>query len=92
MNMRKGGRQHASAADLLYLGADHAGFAQKEELKKFLAAQGVLVFDIGAHAYDASDDFPDSARKLARLVASNKRRRGILLCGSGQGCVSPQTK
>lgn len=87
--MRKADRQHVNAAETLTIGADHAGFAQKEALKRFLTARGVPVNDIGAHAYDAADDFPDIARTLARLVARSKRNRGILLCGSGQGmCIA----
>ncbi len=67
------------------IGADHGGF----ELKKTLAAQlkqaGHEVVDVGAHTYDASDDYPDFSRLVAEAVASGQAERGLLVCGSGVG-------
>ena len=67
------------------LGADHAGY----ELKKFLAdritALGHQVVDLGAHEYDALDDYPDFAAKVAHAVANGEVERGVLVCGSGLG-------
>lgn len=67
------------------LGADHRGFALKEDLKVFLTAQGHAVEDVGAHVLDKDDDYPDFAYAAALLVAQGKAERGILLCGSGMG-------
>lgn len=74
---------------MLYIGADHGGFHAKEKLKKFFKKNTISFTDIGAHTYDAGDDFPEIAQALARAVAKNTRHRGILLCGSGQGvCIA----
>ena len=67
------------------LGADHRGFALKEDLRVWLEAQGHLVEDVGAHTLDKNDDYPDFAYTVALLVAEGKAERGILLCGSGMG-------
>jgi len=67
------------------LGADHRGFALKEDLKVFLVAQGHEVEDVGAHVLDTEDDYPDFAYAVALLVGEKKAERGILLCGSGMG-------
>ncbi|MCB8919341.1 MAG: RpiB/LacA/LacB family sugar-phosphate isomerase [Ardenticatenaceae bacterium] len=67
------------------IGADHAGWALKELLKPELLAAGYEVIDVGAHAYDREDDYPDSAAAVARLVAAGQAEKGILACGSGVG-------
>ena len=70
------------------LGADHRGFALKEDLKMFLEAAGYNVDDVGAHSLDSSDDYPDFAHMVGAKVASEKESRGIVVCGSGEGvCV-----
>jgi ribose 5-phosphate isomerase B len=43
------------------------------------------VADLGAHAHDPSDDYPDFARAVAEAVAGGRAERGILVCGSGVG-------
>lgn len=74
---------------MVFLGADHAGFAAKDKLIKYLVRQGIAHTDLGAHAYDAHDDYPDFAKTVAKKVASSQTARGILLCGSGQGvCIA----
>lgn len=72
----------------LYIAADHAGFALKESLKKYLAEQKMSVVDLGAPTLDEKDDYPVYAQALAKKVAQEKNARGILICGSGQGvCI-----
>ncbi len=71
----------------VHIGADHAGFALKEHLKKFLQKKGYTVRDLGAHKLIKGDDYPDYAAKVARAV--QKRGKGILVCGSAEGiCVA----
>lgn len=73
---------------MLYIAADHAGFHAKEKLKHILTSQRIAVKDLGAFNYKKDDDYPDFARLLARAVARDKKHRGILICGSGQGmCI-----
>ena len=71
----------------VYIGADHAGFALKESLKKALSKQ-FEVKDLGAHKLQKDDDYPDIAAKVARTVVKRKTK-GILLCGSAEGiCIA----
>lgn len=73
---------------MLYIAADHAGFALKEALKKYLVEQKIKHVDLGATALNESDDYPIYAQTLAKKVAQEKNARGILICGSGQGvCI-----
>jgi len=41
--------------------------------------------DLGAHSYDALDDYPDFAERVGRAVAAHEVDRGVLICGSGVG-------
>jgi len=71
----------------VYIGADHAGFALKEQLKKFLKKKGYTVKDLGAHKLIKGDDYPDYAAKVAKAV--QKGGKGILICGSAEGvCIA----
>ncbi|MFC2042174.1 RpiB/LacA/LacB family sugar-phosphate isomerase [Chloroflexota bacterium] len=70
------------------LGADHGGFALKNEMAGRLR-QEYEVIDLGAHQLDPDDDYPDFSLAVARAVASGKAQRGILICGSEVGaCVA----
>jgi ribose 5-phosphate isomerase B len=68
----------------IIIGADHAGFPLKEELKPFLAEMGLAVTDIGTDS-DRPADYPDYAAQAADAVSSGIFTRGILICGSGIG-------
>ena len=71
---------------IIYIGADHRGFALKENIKRALAADGREVIDVGAATLDPGDDYPDIARALAEKVAAGGAEvRGIVICGSGFG-------
>lgn len=71
------------------IGADHAGFALKETLKAYLVEAGFDLVDLGAHAYDRTDDYPDFSVAVAEAVVTEKDARGILVCGSGVGaCIA----
>jgi RpiB/LacA/LacB family sugar-phosphate isomerase len=67
------------------IGADHAGFALKQELAAYLKGQGHEVCDAGAHRPDPNDDYPDYAQKAAEAIAKGQAERGVLICGSGVG-------
>ena len=70
------------------IGADHAGFALKQQLRDHLAAAGHDVADHGTHT-ETSCDYPDLAASVAHAVASGAADRGILVCGSGVGmCIA----
>ena len=76
----------------LAIGADHAGFELKETLKGELQKMGHEVEDLGAHKYDALDDYPDSAEAVAVAVADGKAERGLVICGSGVGAAIAANK
>ena len=67
------------------VGADHNGYALKQTIAELLKSMGHEVSDVGAHAIDPLDDYPDFAGALARTVASGEAERGIMVCGSGVG-------
>lgn len=69
----------------IVMGSDHAGFELKNELKQVVESLGHEVNDVGALEYDAQDDYPDFAEKLATELIEERADRGILLCGSGIG-------
>ena len=67
------------------IGADHGGYALKDELKGFVESLGHEVIDAGAHELDPADDFPDFTKVVAESVVSSEAQRGIMICGSGVG-------
>lgn len=67
------------------IGADHAGFSLKSELKKHIENMGHEVEDIGTFSGEQSVDYPDWARKVTDQVCSGKADRGVLICGTGIG-------
>ncbi len=76
----------------IYIGADHRGFALKEYVRNYLAAEGRAVEDCGNNVHDDSDDYPDFARVVADRVANEAGAKGILLCGSGNGVAITANK
>ncbi len=66
------------------IGTDHAGYQMKERLKQELVRLGYQPKDLGANSAEPVD-YPDYAHPVAEMVEQGEARRGILLCGSGQG-------
>lgn len=78
---------------MIYIGADHGGF----QLKKFLTTYLTKtlkkeVEDLGAHASEPTDDYPDFAFAVAEKVSTSKENIGILLCRSGLGMAIAANK
>jgi ribose 5-phosphate isomerase B len=71
-------------AEVIPIGADHAGYALKERLKQELLALGYEPLDLGAHSAD-STDYPDFAHPVAARVERGQAERAVLLCGTGLG-------
>ncbi|MEM6334111.1 MAG: ribose 5-phosphate isomerase B [Planctomycetota bacterium] len=67
------------------IACDHGGFAHKAELVELIQQLGHEVVDLGAHEYDAADDYPDFARYIGQAIQHGQAQRGVLLCGSGVG-------
>lgn len=66
------------------LACDHAAVALKRDLAAWLATAGYKVVDLGTDG-EASVDYPDVGYALAQLVADDRARFGVALCGSGIG-------
>jgi ribose 5-phosphate isomerase B len=73
------------------LGADHAGFPLKQDLKQWLVSEGHTVVDAGTHSQD-SVDYPEFAATVACAVASGEAERGLLVCGTGIGMAITANK
>lgn len=68
----------------LVIACDHAGFALKENVKKYLSAQGHAVIDCGTDS-EASCDYPVFAKALCKEITEGNAELGILICGTGIG-------
>lgn len=73
------------------LAADHAGFEEKEKVKKILEEIGVEYDDMGTNSCE-SVDYPDFARKVGEAVAGGEYDQGLLVCGSGTGMAIAANK
>jgi ribose 5-phosphate isomerase B len=73
------------------LGADHAGYQLKDQIKQYLEQQGISVRDEGTSSAE-SVDYPDYARAVAHDVSKQRADLGILVCGSGIGMAITANK
>jgi len=75
----------------IYVGADHRGFAKKQEVISLLqnCHPGMVhVEDLGALELDPDDDFNDPAIAVSKAVLANEHSFGVLICASSQGvCI-----
>jgi ribose 5-phosphate isomerase B len=69
------------------VGADHAGYELKDQIKQHLQQQGIEVRDEGTSSPE-SVDYPDYARAVAHDVSEQRADLGILVCGSGIGMAN----
>ncbi len=76
---------------LLVIGADHGGYALKEQLKDFLRSLGLRFEDAGTFS-EAPVDYPDIAELVAQKVASGAAQRGIVIDGAGVGSAMAANK
>lgn len=68
----------------LAIGADHAGYALKDQIRDYLTEKGHELVDFGTHGAE-SVDYPDFGHTVGEYVASGKAELGIVICGSGVG-------
>src|SRR5437588_10102689 len=73
------------------LGADHAGYELKDQIKQHPAQQGIGIRDEGTSSPE-SVDYPDFARAVAHDVSQHRADLGILVCGSGIGMAIAANK
>lgn len=70
------------------IGADHAGYEVKEQIKMQLAEMKMDVVDLGTNSTE-SVDYPDYGAKVGQFVAEGAADEGIVVCGSGIGiCIA----
>ena len=70
--------------EIIAMACDHAGFELKEVVKKHLSDLGYDVKDYGTNSSE-SVDYPDFAHQLGHAINSGEYKRGIVICGSGNG-------
>ena len=78
---------------IIAIGADHGGFALKEELKNYLTEQGYSITDCGTNIPPpAAVDYPKFAYAVARNIADGKAKLGIMIDGAGIGSAMTANK
>jgi ribose 5-phosphate isomerase B len=73
------------------IGSDEAGYALKEILKPFIAAEGHQVADFGTFDGKAVL-YPDIAHAVAAAVAAGEQESAVLICGTGIGMAITANK
>ena len=76
---------------IIAFGADHGGFALKENLKTYLQEKGWEIADCGTDSSEAVD-YPTFAYAVARSVADGKADFGIMIDGAGIGSAMTANK
>ncbi len=69
---------------MIALGSDHGGYDLKQEIKKYLDAEGYAYKDFGCENKQ-SCDYPVFGRAAAEAVAKGECDRGIVICTTGIG-------
>lgn len=74
----------------IFIGADHRGYQLKDKIIEYLQSKNIRVEDLGNYEYNAEDDYPTYANKVAQAVLQNPAEYlGIVICGSGVGvCIA----
>lgn len=75
----------------LGIACDHAGYDMKEFLVGYLSSKGYEMIDFGTHS-EESIDYPDFGHALAEAIENGELKRGIGLCGSGEGMAMTLNK
>ena len=89
--VRRVSRSGLKQVKTVAVGADHGGYAMKEELKKFLAELGHRVHDFGTNS-ESAVDYPDFAHAVARAVSDGSAEVGIVIDGAGVGSAMTANK
>lgn len=66
------------------MACDHAGYELKLKVKAYLEAKGFEIKDFGTYSTE-SCDYPDFAHQLGSSIEKGDYKRGIVICGSGNG-------
>lgn len=71
-------------SEIIPIASDHAGYELKEKIKQFLLSKNIETKDFGTFSSE-SVDYPDYAHKVGAAINRNEYKRGIVICGSGNG-------
>jgi ribose 5-phosphate isomerase B len=80
-----------SSSGLVAIGADHGGYALKEQIKTYLRDLGYRFQDFGTFS-ESPVDYPDIAEAVATEVANGNAWRGIVIDGAGIGSAMAANK
>ena len=75
---------HSHFGRVVALGADHGGFALKEDLKIYVRDWGYTPLDVGTSSIEAVD-YPDFAEAVANAVVRGDAWRGVVIDSAGIG-------
>ncbi len=78
-------------AQVVALGADHGGYALKEQLKKYLRDWGYTPLDLGTDSTEPVD-YPDFAEVVANAVVRGEAWRGVVIDSAGIGSAVAANK
>lgn len=81
----------SQASGSIAIGADHGGYALKEQIKIYLRELGYHFQDMGTFS-ESPVDYPDVAAAVAQEVAAGKAWRGIIIDGAGIGSAIAANK
>ena len=70
--------------EIIPIASDHAGFELKSAVISYLQSKEYEVKDYGTFSAERAD-YPDYAHPLASAINKGLYKRGILICGSGNG-------
>lgn len=70
--------------EIIPIASDHAGYELKKIVIDYLKSKDFEVEDMGTYSSE-SVDYPDFAHKVGSAVNNGTYKRGIVICGSGNG-------
>ena len=70
--------------EIMPIACDHAGYEMKLKVIDHLRQRGIEVKDYGTNSTE-SCDYPDYAHLAGSTVNRGESKRGIVICGSGNG-------
>ena len=70
--------------NIIAIGCDHAGYTVKQEIIRNFENEGFQFRDYGCFSEDPVD-YPDMIHPLAKEINQGVLKRGIIICGSGNG-------
>ncbi len=76
---------------MLIIASDHVGFHLKQEIKDFISTLGYECEDYGCFSEERVH-YPLYAYRVAKEVAKNNSKKGILFCGTGVGMAITANK